>query len=139
MSVEDNLLLGGFTLKQGIKQALDRVHSLFPILAERRKQKAGTLSAGEQQMLALGRALMLSPKLLLLDEPTLGLSPNFVNAMIKKIVEINKDGTTVLMVEQNVEAAFRCAGRVILLANGEISFTGVPSELKKKNIIASLL
>ena len=139
MSVEDNLLLGGFTLRGGVNQALQRVHALFPILAERRKQKAGTLSAGEQQMLALGRALMLSPTLLLLDEPTLGLSPNFVETVIDKIVEINKDGTTVLMVEQNVDAVLRCAGRVILLANGEISFMGSPSELRKKKIIASLL
>lgn len=139
MSVEDNLLLGGFTLKQGVKQALDRVHSLFPILAERRKQKAGTLSAGEQQMLALGRALMLSPTLLLLDEPTLGLSPNFVETVIEKIVEVNKNGTTVLIVEQNVEGALRCARRVILLSNGQISFTGSPAELKRKDVIASLL
>lgn len=139
MSVEDNLLLGGFTLKQGLKQSLERIHSLFPILAERRKQKAGTLSAGEQQMLALGRALMLSPKLLLLDEPTLGLSPNFVEAVINKIKEVNKDGTTVLMVEQNVEAALSCVERVILLANGLISFSGSPSELKKKDIIAPIL
>jgi branched-chain amino acid transport system ATP-binding protein len=139
MSVEDNLLLGGFTLNQGVKQAIERVHSLFPILAERRKQKAGTLSAGEQQMLALGRALMLSPILLLLDEPTLGLSPNFVDAVIEKIVEVNKNGTTVLIVEQNVEGALRCAGRVILLVNGQISFSGSPSELKKEDVISSLL
>ena len=139
MSVEDNLLLGGFTLKQGVKQALDRVHSLFPILAERRKQKAGTLSAGEQQMLALGRALMLSPTLLLLDEPTLGLSPNFVDTILEKIKEVNRAGTTVLMVEQNVESALRVAKRVLLLANGQVNFTGTPSELKQKDIIASLL
>lgn len=139
MSVEDNLFLGGFTLKEGLDQALQRVHTLFPILAERRKQKAGTLSAGEQQMLALGRALMLSPTLLLLDEPTLGLSPNFVDSVIEKILEVNRDGTTVLMVEQNVDAALRCARRTILLANGEISFTGSPSELRKKDIISSLL
>jgi len=139
MSVEDNLFLGGFTLKEGLDQALQRVHTLFPILAERRKQKAGTLSAGEQQMLALGRALMLSPNLLLLDEPTLGLSPNFVDSVIEKILEVNRDGTTVLMVEQNVDAALRCARRTILLANCEISFTGSPSELRKKDIITSLL
>lgn len=139
MSVQDNLLLGGFTLKEGVNQALQRVHTLFPILAERRKQKAGTLSAGEQQMLALGRALMLSPTLLLLDEPTLGLSPNFVDAVIEKIVEVNKNGTTVLLVEQNVEGALRCAERVVLLANGQITFSGSPSELKKKDVIASLL
>jgi ABC-type branched-subunit amino acid transport system ATPase component len=139
MSVEDNLRLGGFTLKQGVKQALDKVHALFPILAERRKQKAGTLSAGEQQMLALGRALVLSPMLLLLDEPTLGLSPNFVEAVIKKIIEINIDGTSVMIVEQNVDVALRCAGKVILLANGMIDFSGSPSELKKKDIASSLL
>lgn len=139
MSVEDNLLLGGFTLKKGIKDAMERVQALFPILAERRKQKAGTLSAGEQQMLALGRALMLSPKLLLLDEPTLGLSPNFVEALIDKIVAINKDGTTVLMVEQNVEAALHCAEQIILLANGNIGFTGTPSELRNNAILASML
>ena len=90
-------------------------------------------------MLALGRALMLSPTLLLLDEPTLGLSPNFVDAVIEKIMAINKDGTTVLIVEQNVEGALRCARRVILLTNGQISFSGSPSELKQKDIIASLL
>ncbi len=139
MSVEDNLLLGGFTLKTGIKEAMERVHTLFPILAERRKQKAGTLSAGEQQMLALGRALMLSPKLLLLDEPTLGLSPNFVEALIDKIVAINKNGTTVLMVEQNVEAALRCESQMLILANGQINYSGSSSELKKKDIISSLL
>jgi len=139
MSVEDNLFLGGFTLKEGLNQALQRVHTLFPILAKRRRQKAGTLSAGEQQMLALGRALMLSPTLLLLDEPTLGLSPNFVDSVVEKILEVNRDGTTVLMVEQNVESALRCAERVILLANGQISFAGSPSELKKEDVISSLL
>lgn len=120
MNVEENLLMGGFTLHSIKKRNLELVNELFPILAERRKQKAGSLSAGEQQMLALGRALMLNPTLLILDEPTLGLSPNFVNVVVEKIIEINKKGTTVMLVEQNVEAARRCATRLIRIVNGKI-------------------
>jgi branched-chain amino acid transport system ATP-binding protein len=82
---------------------------------------------------------MLSPTLLLLDEPTLGLSPNFVEAVIEKISQINRDGTTVLVVEQNVEAALRCAGKVILLSNGTVSFMGTTSEIKSKDLLSSLL
>lgn len=103
MTVMENLEMGGYTTndKRTIKETTEKVFQLFPILKERRKQKAGTLSSGEQQMLALGRALMLQTKLLLLDEPSLGLSPNYIKAVFNKIKEINKNGTSILLVEQN--------------------------------------
>ena len=122
MTVLENLQMGAFQCKdkKSINQDIDMVLTLFPQLKERTKQKAGTLSTGEQQMLAMGRALMLKPKLLLADEPSLGLSPNFVESIFDKLVEINKNGTSVLLVEQNASEALRVAHRGYVFSIGEI-------------------
>ncbi len=128
MSVEENLEMGAFTLdknqKSEIKNRIEKVYLLFPELKSRRKQKAGTLSGGEQQMLALGRALMLNPIMLLLDEPSLGLSPNYVQLIFEKIKEINGEGTTILFVEQNVQMALEYSHRAYVFRVGEIAYTG---------------
>ncbi len=113
MSVEENLELGAFLRKdrENIKKDLDYVYELFPILDERRKQLSGTLSGGEQQMLAMGRALMARPKLLLMDEPSMGLAPLIVKKIFEIIQTVNKEGTTVLLVEQNANMALSIADR----------------------------
>jgi len=108
------------TDKTAVSQDIHMVLTLFPQLKERVKQKAGTLSTGEQQMLAMGRALMLKPKLLLADEPSLGLSPNFVELVFDKLIEINKKGTTILLVEQNASEALKIAHRAYVFSIGEI-------------------
>ena len=133
MSVFENLELGGFTKndKKSKIEALEKVFNLFPVLKKRQRQKAGTLSSGEQQMLAIGRALMLEPKLLLLDEPSLGLSPNYVEDVFEKIKEINKDGTTVLLVEQNVRMALEYAYRGYVFKIGEIFLEDTGKNLLK--------
>lgn len=122
MTVLENLEMGGYISndKKTSKASLDRIFDLFPVLSTRRKQKAGTLSSGEQQMLAIGRALMLQPKLLLLDEPSLGLSPNYVETVFDKLREINKNGTTILLVEQNARMALEYANRAYVFKIGEI-------------------
>ncbi len=124
MTVLENLEMGAYTRndKKTLQEDIDKVLSLFPILKERQRQRAGTLSSGEQQMLAIGRALMLKPKLLLLDEPSLGLSPNYVNTVFEKIKEINKDGTTILLVEQNARMALEYADRGYVFEIGKIAF-----------------
>lgn len=124
MTVFENLEMGAFIRNDGkkIKSDIEKVFSLFPVLKQRYKQKAGTLSSGEQQMLAIGRALMLKPKLLLLDEPSLGLSPNFVENVFDKIKEINKDRTTILIVEQNARMALEYADRGYVFEIGKIAF-----------------
>jgi branched-chain amino acid transport system ATP-binding protein len=124
MSVLDNLEMGSYTRsnKKTLQEYIDKVFSIFPLLKERQRQRAGTLSSGEQQMLAIGRALMLKPKLLLLDEPSLGLSPNYVNTVFEKIKEINKDGTTILLVEQNARMALEYADRGYVFEIGKIAF-----------------
>lgn len=123
MTVLENLEMGGYILhdKRTIKNTMEKVFQLFPVLKERRKQRAGTLSSGEQQMLAIGRALMLQPKLLLLDEPSLGLSPNYVEAVFEKIKEINKNGTSILLVEQNARMALEYADRGYVFKIGQIT------------------
>lgn len=123
MSVLENLEMGAFTKnhKSSLKEDFDKVFTLFPVLKERRKQKAGTLSGGEQQMLAIGRALMLEPKLLLLDEPSLGLSPNYVDMVFEKIKEINTNGTTILLVEQNARIALEYSDRGYVFSIGKIA------------------
>jgi branched-chain amino acid transport system ATP-binding protein len=122
LSVRDNLLLGGYQQKsqQVLRQGLDKAYSLFPVLAERREQKAGTLSGGEQQMLAIGRALMARPTLLLLDEPSLGLAPLIVRKIFQIIREINAAGTTIFLVEQNAHMALNLAHRAYVLQIGEV-------------------
>lgn len=122
MTVLENLQMGAYKRKDkaAIQQDIDSVLSLLPQLKERLKQKAGTLSTGEQQMLALGRALMLKPKLLLADEPSLGLSPNYLELVFDKLVEINKNGTSILLVEQNASEALEVAHRGYVFSIGEI-------------------
>jgi len=126
MCVLENLEMGFYTqysdTKSQLSKRLNKVFNLFPVLKQRRKQKAGTLSGGEQQMLAIGRALMLKPKLLLLDEPSLGLSPNYVEDVFDKIKEINRDGTTILLVEQNARMALEYADRGYVFEIGKIAF-----------------
>jgi len=122
MTVLENLEMGAYTRndKNTIRRDIDKILYIFPQLKERTKQKAGTLSSGEQQMLAIGRALMLKPKLLLADEPSLGLSPNFVDLIFDKLIEINRNGTSVLIVEQNASMALEIAHRGYVFKIGEI-------------------
>lgn len=131
LSIEENLQLGAFSRqdKTEIASNFDRVYDLFPRLKERIKQPAGTLSGGEQQMLAIGRALMSSPSLLLLDEPSMGLAPNYVLMIFELIVSINKQGTTVLLIEQNANMALSIANRAYVLETGIISLSGAASVL----------
>lgn len=131
MSVMENLEMGAYsrTDKLKIKQDFQKVFSLFPRLLERKDQLAGTLSGGEQQMLAIGRALMSKPKLLLLDEPSMGLAPIIVKEIFSIINEINKEGTTVLLVEQNAAMALQAAHRAYIIRNGEIEIEGNAKEL----------
>ena len=121
-SVMDNLLLGAYSRKdkENIKGDLNKIFEMFPRLLERKNQLAGTLSGGEQQMLAMGRALMSRPRLLLLDEPSMGLSPRLVDQVFDTIVSINKSGTTIMLVEQNANQALRVAKRGYVIETGEI-------------------
>ncbi|KTG08591.1 ABC transporter ATP-binding protein [Haloprofundus marisrubri] len=119
LSVQENLEMGAYILDEVPKDSLDAVYERFPILEERRDQKAGTMSGGQQQMLAMGRALMLDPDLLLLDEPSAGLAPDLVDEMFDKIDEINEAGTAILMVEQNAKEALRRCDRGYVLVNGQ--------------------
>ena len=131
LTVQENLNMGAYSRndKRGIEEARQRVFRLFPRLAERRNQIAGTLSGGEQQMLAIGRALMSHPKVLMLDEPSLGLAPMLVRAIFDTIREINQQGVTILLVEQNARAALRLAHRAYVLETGQITLSGTASEL----------
>ncbi|WPZ20142.1 ABC transporter ATP-binding protein [Geobacillus subterraneus] len=132
MTVEENLELGAFLRKDkaGIQQDFAKVFELFPRLEERRKQLAGTLSGGEQQMLAIGRALMARPKLLLLDEPSMGLAPLLVKTIFRIIEEINESGTTILLVEQNAHMALSIADRAYVIESGRVVLSGTASELQ---------
>ena len=132
LTVSENLDMGAFsrTDRDSIKQDLERVFNLFPRLKERRNQVAGTLSGGEQQMLATGRALMAHPKLLLMDEPSMGLAPFLVENIFETISEINKEGTTILLVEQNATMALSVAGRGYVLQTGEIVLSDSAEVLK---------
>ena len=130
MSVQENLDMGAFSRKGGnIDADMDRIFEQFPRLKERRKQVAGTLSGGEQQMLAMGRALMSNPKLLMLDEPSMGLAPILVEQIFDIIKELHKAGTTILLVEQNAQAALSVANRGYVLETGKIVTTGTGAEL----------
>ena len=135
ITVEENLRVGAFTVKdrKEISKNFERVYRYFPVLLERKKQIAGTLSGGEQQMLAIGRALMASPKLLLLDEPSLGLAPLIVKAIFEIVKEINSEGTTVLIIEQNALSTLKIADYAYVLEVGEISMEGPASELITNN------
>ena len=125
LSTGDNLVLGGYGRKKSeIRNDLSRVYEMFPRLAERRSQLAGTLSGGEQQMLAIGRALMSRPRLLLLDEPSMGLAPVLVNQIFETILDINGQGTTLLLVEQNYKSAIKLAERFYIMSKGQIVFEG---------------
>jgi branched-chain amino acid transport system ATP-binding protein len=132
MSVTENLEMGAFQRsdKAGIREDMDRVFTLFPRLAERKGQKAGTMSGGEQQMCAIGRALMARPKLLLLDEPSMGLAPIFVEKIFEIVKEINEQGTPILLVEQNALMALDAADRGYVLETGKIALEGPATELR---------
>ena len=131
MTVLDNLLLGGYppTARAQRPRRLEEVFAVFPKLAERRRQQAGTLSGGEQQMVAIGRGLMAGPKILMLDEPSLGLAPIMVEEMFRVIGEINRAGVTVLLVEQNTEHALALAHRGFVLESGRVVLSGTGQEL----------
>lgn len=131
LSVEDNLEMGAYLRNDadGIKNDIEHIYTLFPRLRERKKQLAGTLSGGEQQMLAMGRALMSRPKILLLDEPSMGLSPLLVKEIFRIIQDINKRGTTILLVEQNAKMALGIADRAYVLETGKIVLEGTGEEL----------
>jgi branched-chain amino acid transport system ATP-binding protein len=131
LTVEENLAMGAYVRRdrQGIAEDLERVCAHFPILGERRRQVAGTLSGGEQQMLAIGRALMARPRLILFDEPSLGLAPTVVEATFEIIAAIRRDGTTVLMVEQNAYLALRLADRGYVMETGRIVLEGSGASL----------
>ena len=133
LTVMENLDLGAYLRKdrEGIKEALNRVFELFPAMSERRKQYGGTLSGGEQQMLAIARALMGRPKLLLLDEPSLGLAPILVDSIFKTIQQINEQGTTILLVEQNAQLALQFSDRGYVLETGEIALADTSAALLK--------
>ena len=133
MSVHENLEMGAFTRvdRDNLKDDIARVFDLFPRLAERRNQKAGTLSGGEQQMCAIGRALMARPKLLLLDEPSMGLAPIFVEKIFEIVHEINEQGTPILLVEQNALMALEAADRGYVLETGRIALAGPAEELRQ--------
>ncbi len=137
LTVYENLLMGAFSIKDssGFKNDLEAVYTRFPRLAERRNQIAGTLSGGEQQMLAMGRAIMSHPKLLMLDEPSMGLSPLLVDQVFEIIKDINKDGTTILLVEQNAGKSLAISDRAYVLENGEIVLTGTGEELAASEMV----
>ena len=137
LTVEQNLMMGAFTRnsKDEINETLQDIFKKFPRLYERKNQQAGTLSGGEQQMLAMGRALMSKPKVLLLDEPSMGLSPIYVNKIFEMIEEIHKEGIPILLVEQNAKKALDIASKAYVLETGKIVKMGDPKELKNDPII----
>ena len=133
MTVQENLEMGAFTSKGDIAAAMDKVFQYFPRLKERRKQIGGTLSGGEQQMLAMGRALMISPKLMMLDEPSMGLAPILVEQIFDIIRELRNAGTTILLVEQNAGMALDIADRAYVLETGRITLSGTGKELSQSD------
>ena len=135
MSVQDNLEMGAFIHKELNQQDLEMVYDLFPRLKERRKQVAGTLSGGEQQMLAMGRALMSSPKLMMLDEPSMGLAPILVDQIFDIVKSLHAAGKTVLLVEQNATKALSVADRAYVLETGKITLSGTGEELRKSDAV----
>lgn len=138
LSVRENLTMGGFTLADGVEARIARVLRLFPVLADRLREKAGRLSGGQRQTLALARALMLDPKILLLDEPSASLSPVMVETVFAQVGAINRDGTAVLMIEQNAKQALSISHRGYVLANGENRLTGPAKELLESDEVRRL-
>ena len=137
LTVYENLLMGAYTNKdqQKFKQDLEAIYARFPRLAERRNQIAGTLSGGEQQMLAMSRALMSHPKLMMLDEPSMGLAPILVDQIFEIIKELHKNGTTILLVEQNARKALQIADRAYVLETGNITLSGTGAELASSDAV----
>lgn len=135
MSVKDNLLVGGYCKKDNLQENLKKVFELFPILKERQNQPAGTLSGGEQQMLAIGKCLMSDPKMILIDEPTLGLAPIVINKISEAIEKLKRTGITILIAEQNVSFTLVHSDRIYVLENGSIIASGTPEELKAEEYI----
>ncbi|HVY52027.1 MAG TPA: ABC transporter ATP-binding protein [Devosia sp.] len=129
MSVEENLEMGAFVRRDDFSGTLEEVYAMFPVLKEKRRQPAGELSGGQRQMVAMGRALMSKPRLLMLDEPSAGLSPRYVLEIFEHIVAVNKAGVAILMVEQNARQALAFASRGFVLAQGQNRFTGTGAEL----------
>jgi branched-chain amino acid transport system ATP-binding protein len=131
LTIAENLWLGAYNRKDaaGIRKDLDRMYEMFPVLSERRSQRAGTLSGGEQQMLAIGRSLMSRPQVLLLDEPSLGLAPLLVDQIFEVIVDLRRHGVTVLLVEQNANEALRISDRTYVLETGRVTVDGPSAEL----------
>src|SRR5690606_33186305 len=129
MSVQDNLEMGAYIRRDDFSHLIDEVYGFFPPLKEKHRQPAGELSGGQRQMVAIGRALMTEPKLLLLDEPTAGLSPRFMGEIFERIAAINEAGTAILMVEQNARQALAFAHKGFVLAGGQNRFTGTGAEL----------
>ena len=138
MPVEDNLLLGGFRIKAAqAAETLEKVFALFPRLKERRRQLAGTLSGGEQQMLAMGRALMGHPRLLMLDEPSLGLAPRIAADIFRTVAELRQSGVSILLVEQNARAALQVADRAYVMELGEFVLSGTAEEVAANPRVAA--
>ena len=137
LTVYENLLMGAYATKDkgGFKNDLDAIYTRFPRLAERKNQVAGTLSGGEQQMLAMGRAIMSHPKLLMLDEPSMGLSPLLVDQVFEIIKDINRDGTTILLVEQNAGKSLAISDRAYVMENGSIVLSGTGAELAASEMV----
>ncbi len=135
MSVQENLEMGAYIRKEVFKDDLERVYNYFPRLKERRKQVAGTLSGGEQQMLAMSRALMSHPQLMMLDEPSMGLAPILVDQIFDIIRQLHADGTTILLVEQNASKALEIADRAYVLETGKVTLAGTGAELAKSDAV----